>query len=210
MKATHSRYCCIKVHLQHQHLHNHQIQFQMVSIARKATHGGPCCVMAWCACCSTGGEPKLLLSLQSQRVSFLSVQFYSAMFRRSLTSRESVGGRLPVDGGVAVVLGGPGQENTLAISCLTNDMCDILLQLNLITKNISCSLTEAGWHVGWGGLLLLHDILIANWAETLVACIAVETAPVLAQSGVVLLHVAVSAVHFCTLTKIWKKYKLEK
>ena len=63
------------------------------------------------------------------RVIFKRVQFCSAIFRRSLTSRESVG-RLPVDGGVAVVLGGPGQENTLAISCLSNDRCDILFQLN--------------------------------------------------------------------------------
>ena len=56
---------------------------------------------------------------------FFECSIFSAIFRMSLTSRESVGGRLPVDGGVAVVLGGPGQENTLAISCLSNDRCDI-------------------------------------------------------------------------------------
>ena len=57
------------------------------------------------------------------------------------------------------------------------------------------SLTEAGWHIGGGSLLLLHDILVANRAEALVASVAVEATPVLAQGGVVLLHVPVPAVH---------------
>ena len=53
------------------------------------------------------------------------------------------------------------------------------------------SLTEAGG----GSLLLLYNMLVSNRAEDLVGDVAVEAAPVLAQGGVVLLHVPVPAVH---------------
>ena len=78
-------------------------------------------------------------------------------------------------------LGGPGRQH-----------CKELLKKHY---NSQCSLTEAGWHVGGGSLLLLHDVLVANRAEALIASVAVEAAPVLAQGGVVLLHVPVPAVH---------------
>ena len=65
----------------------------------------------------------------------------------------------------------------------------------LNTGSTKVSLTETGWHVCGGSLLLLHNILVANRAEALVASIAVEATPVLAQGGVVLLHVPVPAVH---------------
>ena len=57
------------------------------------------------------------------------------------------------------------------------------------------SLTEAGWHVGGGSLLLLYDKLVSNRAEALVAGVAVEAAPVLAQGGVVLFHIPIPAVY---------------
>ena len=71
------------------------------------------------------------------------------------------------------------------------------MQSHMISQSGSdeVSLTEAGWHVGGGSLLLLHDVLVANRAEALIASVAVEAAPVLAQGGVVLLHVPVPAVH---------------
>ena len=56
-------------------------------------------------------------------------------------------------------------------------------------------LTKAGRHVGGGGLLLLHDVLVADRAQTLVSRVAVEPAAILAERRVALLHAAVPAVH---------------
>ena len=44
-------------------------------------------------------------------------------------------------------------------------------------------------------MLLLYNMLVSNRAEALVAGVAVEAAPVLAQGGVVLFHIPIPAVH---------------
>merc|ERR1719431_2322079 len=72
---------------------------------------------------------------------------------------------------------------------------------------------EAGGHVGGRRLLLLHDVLVADRAQPLAPRVAVEAAAVLAERRVVLLHVAVPAVHpGCWLAYLLKKvnqaYKL--
>ena len=121
-KATHSQYCCIKVHLQHQHLHNHQIQFQTLKHCKEShSRWVLLCQGLMCLLQHRRGTQAVAQPAESEG-KFFKYSIFSAIFKRSLTSRESVG-RLPVDGGVAVVLGGPGQENTLVKSfCKMTDV----------------------------------------------------------------------------------------
>lgn len=54
---------------------------------------------------------------------------------------------------------------------------------------------ERCWHVCWRSLLLLDNIFVADRAEPLIACIAVEATPILAESWMVLLDIGVTGVH---------------
>jgi len=54
---------------------------------------------------------------------------------------------------------------------------------------------ERCWHVSGRSLLLLDNVFVADRAEPLTACIAVEATPILAEGGVVLLDIGVTRVH---------------
>ena len=125
-----------------------------------------------------------------------------------ITSRERVA-RLPGAGGDVEALGGPETQDHW-VTTLERWVCSAKILYwksvtgqkshdsglgKLNTGSNKVSLTEAGWHVCGGGLLLLYNILVANWAEALVASVAVESATILAQGWVVLLHIPVPAVH---------------
>jgi len=65
---------------------------------------------------------------------------------------------------------------------------------------------EAGGHVGGRRLLLLHDVFVAERAEALTGRVAVEAAAVLAENGMILLHVSIPAIHpGCWLAYLLKK-----